>query len=122
MRILILGSRKYSDLDAVKEFVKCLPLDTILLTDRSEGVVNVARNQASFQDLIISDYYTGSKYDHFAKELGSHLMVDDADEVYGFWDGDDDRLAELFMYAKSRGNLQKIFHSDGTVDVYNERV
>lgn len=119
MKILISGSRTYKDLDAVKEFVRCLPNDTILLNGRAIGVDNVARNQAQFEGLVVLDYPAEwNKYGKSAGMIRNHVMVDLADEVYCFWDGESRGTKDVVDYAKSKGKLQKVFYADGSVECY----
>ena len=114
MRVLITGSRKFPDLDLVKVFVKTLPLDTILLNGKSEGVENVARNQALFQDLIVLDY--PADYDKYGKEawkIRNHRLIDLADEVHIFWDGVSIGTKDSIDYAKSLDKLTNLIIDRG---------
>lgn len=123
MNILISGSRTFSNLDLVKEFVKGLPSDTTLLNGRAPGVDNVARNQALFESFSVKDYPAEwHKYGKSAGIIRNHIMVDLADEVYCFWDGVSHGTKDVIDYATQQGKLRRVFYSDGTVDIYDESV
>lgn len=115
MRVLISGSRKYPDLELVKQFVKTLPYDTILLNGCSEGVENVARNQALFQDLIVLDYHPDNdKYGiNEAWKIRNHHLVDLADEVHLFWDGKSEGTRDTIEYATQYGKLVNLIIDRG---------
>jgi hypothetical protein len=105
-RVLILGSRKFPDLELVKEFVKTFPHDTILFSDKAEGVGNVARNQALFQDLIVIDRPFDWK--RWGTEAGiqfNRTLVDCVDEVHCFWDGKSIHTKDVIDYASRQGKL-----------------
>jgi hypothetical protein len=107
MKVLITGSVNFPDLDLVKEFVKTLSIDTILYCGRMEGVDNVARNQALFQDLIVIDIpVTKSEFtSRVPKIIGYDTLVDLVDEVHIFTNGNDGQMAILSLYAEKTGKL-----------------
>ena len=106
MRLLIAGSREFADLELVKDYVKRLPLDTILINGRARGVDNVARNQAMFQQLVVLDRPANwEKYGKSAGIIRNHEMVDEADEVVVFWNGKSNGTRDVIEYAKSKGKL-----------------
>ena len=46
MRVAIVGSREYSDIDAIVEYVNSLPADTIVVTGGARGVDQIAEAAA----------------------------------------------------------------------------
>ena len=107
MRVLITGNTNYPDLDLVKNFVKTLPLDTIVYCGGREGVDNVARNQALFQDLIVIDMPVTKPgfASRTPKIIGYDTLVDLVDEVHIFTNGSDGQMAILACYAKEQNKL-----------------
>lgn len=106
MKLLIAGSRDFPDLELVKEYVKRLPLDTVLINGRARGVDNVARNQAMFQQLVVLDRPADwNKYGKSAGMIRNHEMIDEADEVVVFWDGKSPGSRDVIEYAKSKDKL-----------------
>ena len=109
MRVLISGSRDFPDLDLVKEFVKTLPLDTVLINGRAAGVDNCARNQALFQQLVVLDRPANwKKYGKSAGIIRNHEMVDEVDQVFVFWIGDEKKspgTKDVIDYATKQGKL-----------------
>ena len=113
MKVLITGSIDYPDLELVKDFVKKLSSDTIVINGRREGVDNVVRNQAVFQDLIVIDKPVTIRPERFAKVIDYLDLVDEVDEVHIFWTGRDPKIQRLIDYAEYKGKLMNCILDGG---------
>lgn len=88
MRVAIVGSRKYPDLDAVRRYVETLPKDTIIVSGGAEGVDQSAELAAKACGLNVCIYYP--RWDLHGKGAGfarNVLIVLNCDRLVAFWDG-----------------------------------
>lgn len=120
MRILIAGSRKYPNLDLVRKFVDTLPDDTILLNGRAIGVDNVARNQALFKGLIVQDFEPEYlKFGYRAPIYRNHVMVDIAEWVICFWDGESHGTQDVIDYSLNQSKPLTVYNIYGQKEEFN---
>ncbi len=120
MILLISGSREYPKLDLVKEYVNNLPQDTILLNGRAHGVDNVARNTALFRDLIVHDYLAEwKKYGKSAGFIRNHIMVNLADLIVCFWDGESHGTQDVIDFSLSINKPIVVFNKYGQKEEFN---
>lgn len=97
MRVAIVGSRYYPDLDAVMHYVHALPKDTELVTGGAGGVDREA--EISAQEVGISYTIVWPEWDKLGKKAGpirNTKIVEMVDKVVAFYDG------------KSRGTMDTI--------------
>lgn len=110
MKIGIIGSRKYPNLDLVKEYIATLPKDTIIVTggwpslaggyrvvEATAGVDRTAYIAAEAHGLV-TVLVTGSKtkHKHMAGVQRNPFIVELSDSIVAFWD------------MKSRGSARTI--------------
>jgi predicted Rossmann fold nucleotide-binding protein DprA/Smf involved in DNA uptake len=115
MKILIAGSRGYPNRKAVREFVRTLPPDSVVLTGGAVGVDTVATQEALACDLPFITYKPAwALYGRKAGPMRNKLMVDDADRIVCFWDGESRGTLSTIRYAKRSGKPLVVFHSDGS--------
>jgi predicted membrane GTPase involved in stress response len=120
MIILISGSREYSDLEFVKEYVKLLPSDTILLNGRARGVDNVARNTALFNDIRVRDYPAEwRKYGKGAGFIRNHIMVDLAELIICFWDGESPGTKDVIDYSLQQNKPLVVYNKFCVKEEFN---
>lgn len=88
MIIAVVGSRGFSNLKAVEEYIETLPLDTIVVSGGAKGVDKTAENAAikrGIRTLIYNpDWKKNGKAAGFIRNQD---IVDAADKVVVFWDG-----------------------------------
>ncbi len=120
MIILISGSREYPDLEFVKKFVDGLPNDTILLNGKARGVDNAARNEALFNNLIVQDYPADwNKYGKAAGFIRNHIMVDLAEYVICFWDGESHGTQDVIDYTLQLEKPLTVYNIYGQKEDFN---
>lgn len=91
MRVAIVGSRSYSALWRVTEYVKSLPSDSVVISGGARGVDKTAEVTASAYGLGVCMYPvppSTSRWDFTRKAYArNQVIVDDCDRVVAFWDG-----------------------------------
>lgn len=97
MKIAIVGSREYPNLEEVRKYIRTLPRDTIIVSGGAKGVDRTAAEEARKRGLGVVEYL--ADWDTFGKSAGlirNQTIVDSCDELVAFWDG------------KSRGTVDSI--------------
>ena len=104
MKIAIVGSREFKDMQKVKDFINSFPADTIIISGGAPGVDTVAEiagkargltvipieakwNDLTHPDALIKVNRYGKEYDSKAGHRRNEDIIKAADEVYAFWDG-----------------------------------
>jgi hypothetical protein len=87
-RLAVVGSRDFPHMDWVREEVAQLLPDTILISGGARGVDTVAEETALEVGVQVRIYPADwNKYGRGAGYIRNKQIVDDADEVWAFWDG-----------------------------------
>jgi hypothetical protein len=114
MKIAIVGSRTYSDLKAVRDFVLSLPGGSTVVTGGAKGVDTVAELAALERaDLDVEIY--PAEWKRYGKSAGYRRNFDivrAADEVVAFWDGTSRGTAHTIRLARAAGIPVRIFRSN----------
>lgn len=85
MKIAIVGSRDYPDLEAVRQYVQSLPLDTVVVSGGASGVDITAEKAAKARGMQTEVYYPDWKqYGKSAGFLRNRLIIEAADKVVAF--------------------------------------
>lgn len=88
MKIAIVGSRGFSPLSRVQEFVDSLALGTVVVSGGARGVDTTAESSARSRGLCCEIYLPDwKKYGRSAGFVRNRLIVEAADKVIAFWDG-----------------------------------
>ena len=88
MKVAIVGSRNYPDLEKVREFVRDLSQDDIIISGGAKGVDETAEDEARKLGMeVISIPAEWNKYGRRAGLMRNDLIVAMADLVVAFWDG-----------------------------------
>lgn len=115
MKILIAGSRGYPNRKAVREYVRTLAPDTIVITGGAVGVDTVAQQEALACDLTYLTYTPNWKdYGRKAGPMRNRLMVADCDRAVCFWDGESKGTLSTIRYAMKAGKPLVVFGIDGS--------
>lgn len=88
MRVGIVGSREFPDLEMVREYVRALDKDDVVVSGGARGV-DLAAEQAAKSAGMRVDIYVPDwrKYGKRAAFLRNRLIVENSDRVVAFWDG-----------------------------------
>lgn len=109
MKIAIVGSREFPDMDLVREFVRSLPEDTIIISGGARGVDRVAEEEAKKLAMITEIYPADwQQYGKRAGFLRNKQIVEAADMVQAFWDGKSKGTAHSIRLAKEAGKPVQI--------------
>jgi hypothetical protein len=102
MKIAVVGSRDYPDLEAVRQFVRECERTTVIVSGGALGVdrtaVDEARRLRMPYEVHLPDW---TRYGRRAGPIRNQQIVDAAHEVVAFWDG------------KSRGTKSTIDIANG---------
>jgi hypothetical protein len=116
MKIAIIGSReKYlADPTAVRRqvlgFVADLPRDTTIVSGGARGVDSYAAEAARIAgltfELLLADW---DKYGKSAGAIRNKLVIDAADRIVAFWDGESPGTYNALKQAKAAGKPFQVF-------------
>ena len=88
MRIAVVGSREFVNLDEVRQFVREQERTTVIVSGGARGVDSVAVDEAKRlrmpYEVHLPDW---SKHGKAAGAIRNRTIVEAADEVVAFWDG-----------------------------------
>ena len=114
-RVLIAGSRDYPLLGLVSEYVRTLPEGTTLLCGMARGVDRVAYDTiASLTGVEVEEYFPD--WERYGKRAGivrNMEMVEHADEVVCFWDGQSRGTKHTIDLALAKGCPVTVYGPDG---------
>jgi predicted Rossmann fold nucleotide-binding protein DprA/Smf involved in DNA uptake len=100
-RIAIVGSRSFTRLDLVEDLVSSLPYGTVIISGGAVGVDRTAEEAGARRGLMVLTYRPEwKKYGRRAGIMRNRLIVEDADEVYAFWNGESQGTASSIKIAK----------------------
>lgn len=104
MRVAIIGSRGYSPLANVSEYVNGLPDDTVVVSGGAVGVDTTAEVAARKRGLIVEVHLPEyRKYGRSAPIIRNDAIVRNADLVVAFWTGNSPGTRNALDRAKRLG-------------------
>jgi Predicted Rossmann fold nucleotide-binding protein involved in DNA uptake len=113
MRIAIIGSRDYIDLERVRNYVNSLPEDTIIVSGGARGVDSAAESAArarGLQTIIFpADWEAHGKGAGFIRNAD---IVANADMIVAFWLGKSKGTLDTVQKACRQGKMV-IINPDG---------
>lgn len=110
MRIAVVGSRGYRQLEEVRQFVFEQKRDTVIISGGAIGVDRTATECAKHFGMPYEVYLPD--WQAFKKSAGvirNQTMVDTADEVVAFWDGESKGTKHTIDYAHLRRKPCRVF-------------
>ena len=115
MKVAIVGSRGYSNLDEVVRYVAQLPRDTIVITGGAEGVDLTAERAARELSIDVDVYL--ADWDRYGKAAGpirNQKIVDECDRLVAFYDGTSPGTKNVISLASKAGKLDKVFRDQNS--------
>ena len=110
MRVAIVGSRMYTPLSKVVDYVNNLPEDTIVVSGGAIGVDSTAALAAKRRGLVVTVHLPDwTQYGRSAGFKRNQLIVDDCDMLAAFWDGTSKGTANSIDLARKRGVLVEVY-------------
>jgi len=88
MRVAIVGSRNYRDLDRVRRYVASLPKGTIVVSGGARGVDKTAERAAKEHGLNVCIYYPNWEKGRGAGLARNKQIVHNCDRLVAFHDGE----------------------------------
>lgn len=99
-KVAIVGSRDYADLEAVREYVNALPVDTVIVSGGARGVDRCAEEAAKARGMTTDIHRADwAKHGKAAGVMRNHDIVANADRVVAFWDGKSKGTAHTISLA-----------------------
>jgi len=114
MKIAIIGSRDFPDLDLVRRFVTELPRSTVVVSGGARGVDQAAEGAAEACGLEV--IVLKPDWDGLGKRAGlirNEDIIDEADRVVAFWDGSSKGTIHALKLAVESNKPIRVFGSDG---------
>lgn len=114
MKIAIVGSRDFGTLGLVEDYVRSLPLDTVVVSGGARGVDQRAEFVARQRDMPVqifkADWTRHGKSAGFRRNA---QIVGYADKVVAFWDGKSAGTKHTIGLARIAGKLDQLFMDTG---------
>lgn len=113
MRIAIVGSRNYSNPNDVREFVRSLEPNTIVISGGAPGVDTVAIDEAKLiglrTEVYPADWRTLGKSAGFIR---NRQLVELCDRLVAFWDGESRGTKHSISLASKYNKLERVVRPD----------
>lgn len=108
-RVAVVGSRDFGDWNAVRAFIRTLPAGTTVVSGAARGVDSVAAECARACKLAVLEFPADwVEYGRSAGFRRNQQIVDAADRVVAFWDGQSKGTAHTIELAKKAGKPVEI--------------
>ncbi len=123
MRVAIVGSRHFSDLGRVTEYVKSLPARASIITGSASGVDATATKAAREKDVSVQ--VIPASFDELADPARAaarnQRLVDACDVLVAFWDGRSQGTRTTVERALDSGKEVHVFTVRGNLPVPSHR-
>jgi hypothetical protein len=111
MRVAVVGSRKFPDLQLVRDYVRTLnPATDAIVSGGAEGVDSVAEYEAEAQGIPCETHL--AQWQQYGKRAGmvrNHHIIAGASHVVAFWDGESPGTRHSMTLAQQAGKPLKVF-------------
>jgi len=127
VKIAIIGSRDFPQMQQVRDYVRSLPRDTVIVSGAARGVDAVAADEARQLGMKVIEFPAdwsvkpdtpswairtngqGKQYDSRAGMQRNELIVDLADKVVAFWDGESPGTRGAIRLAKRAAKPVQVY-------------
>ena len=111
MKVAIVGTRTYPDLEQVRKYVRDLSPDDIIVSGGAKGVDETAEGEARKIGMeVISVPAEWNKYGKRAGLMRNDIIVGMADCVVAFWDGVSLGTKYTIDKAKEKNVITQVFN------------
>lgn len=114
MRLAIVGSRSFSELQMVVEFVDGLDASTEIVSGGARGVDRTAALAASSRGLQVTEIRPDWRLGKRAALIRNEQIVAYCDGLVAFWDGRSRGTAFTISLAKKHRKLREVFRISGS--------
>lgn len=114
MKIAIVGSREFSDWSLITRYVNDLPADSVIVSGGARGADRTAEQAARMRGLQVEIY--PAQWDAYGNGAGfirNQQIVDAADRVVAFWDGQSRGTRDTLRKAHAARKPILIIYPDG---------
>lgn len=105
MRVIICGSREWTDRDAIANRLFDLPTDTVIVHGAARGADRIAGQEAQKLGLLVEEH--PADWDYYGKRAGfvrnDRMAKLGADLCIAFWDGRSSGTAMMVDLAEKHG-------------------
>jgi predicted Rossmann fold nucleotide-binding protein DprA/Smf involved in DNA uptake len=108
MKVGIVGSRDYPDLDRVRDYVNELPGDTVVVSGGARGVDLAAEQAAKERGLEVIVFRPSDPSNPESYLSRNRQIVENSDRLVAFWYGRSRGTAYTIQYANKTGKEVKI--------------
>lgn len=110
MKVAIVGSRQFEDMEKVRQYVRELPAGTTVISGGAPGVDRIAVMEAQIRGLetIVIPANWGA-YGQIAGFLRNTEIVRQADRIVAFWDGESPGTQDTMRKAKLHAKKLEVF-------------
>lgn len=109
-RVAIVGSRDWTDLRQVREFVGTLPIGTVVVSGGARGVDKATADAARARGLGVEEHLPDyARYGRSAPLIRNGDIVARADFVVAFWDGTSRGTKDAIDRAERLGKRVHLF-------------
>ena len=109
MKVAIVGSRNFSDLSKVKQYVGTLPPNSVIVSGGARGPDKAAELAALELGMEIEIYLPDwEAYGKSAGMVRNQQIVDHADMLVAFWDGKSRGTRNSIQRALTADNISRI--------------
>ena len=108
--VAIVGSRKYPQLERVKDYVKSLPDGILVVSGGADGVDIIAEVTALIRGLTVRRL--PAEWEVYGKGAGfirNQKIVDACDRLVAFWDGSSKGTADTLEKVRKSGKPYEVF-------------
>lgn len=113
MRIAIVGSRDYSHLDEVRQFVWEQERTTVIISGGAAGVDRAAVDEARRLHMPYEVYLPDwNVHGRAAGPIRNRVIVEASDEVVAFWDGRSRGTKSTIDMARAKGKPVRVIQRD----------
>lgn len=106
----VVGSRKYPNLQGVRNYIASLPLDTIIVSGGAPGVDRTAVTEANRLGLKTIVY--AADWNRYGKQAGflrNTTIVEASEKLVAFWDGESHGTLDSITKAVKAGKMVEIY-------------
>ena len=111
MKVAIVGTRTYPDLEQVRKYVRDLSPDDIIVSGGAKGVDETAEGEA--RKLGMEVIFVPAEWNKYGKRAGlmrNDIIVGMADCVVAFWDGVSRGTKYTIDKAKEKNVITQVFN------------
>lgn len=105
MRIIVCGSRRWRDRDAITSRLFDLPTDSVVVQGGAQGADRIAKQEAEKLGLLVEEH--AAEWGSLGKRAGlirnTQMAALGADLCIAFWDGNSTGTAHMMDEARKRG-------------------